>query len=65
MSIDAELARCRKWIEDALAYSGGTHTYEDIVEGIHSLRYQFWAAERGCAVTEIIEYPRKKVFHVF
>ena len=65
MSIDAELDRCRKWIEAALAYSGGTHTYEDIVEGVHALRYQFWPAERGCAVTEIIEYPRKKVFHVF
>ena len=65
MSIDAELDRCREWIEAALAYSGGTHEYEDIVEGIHALRYQFWPAEKGCAVTEVIEYPRKKVFHVF
>ena len=65
MTRDQELERCREWIESALAFSGGTHEFSDIVEGIHSLRYQFWAAERGCAVTEIIVYPRKRVLHVF
>ena len=64
-SINEELERCKDWIEAALEYSGGTHEWSDIVEGIHSLRYQFWPAERGCAVTEIIVFPRKKIFHVF
>lgn len=64
-SINEELERCKDWIEAALEYSGGTHEWSDIVEGIHSLRYQFWPAEKGCAVTEIILFPRKKIFHVF
>jgi len=64
-SINEELERCKDWIEAALEYSGGTHEWSDIVDGIHSLRYQFWPAERGCAVTEIIMFPKKKIFHVF
>ena len=64
-SINEELERCKDWIEAALEYSGGTHEWSDIVEGIHSLRYQFWPAEKGCAVTEIIMFPKKKIFHVF
>ena len=60
-----ELNRCRGWIEAALEYSGGTHTFDDIVSGIYSGRMQFWPAPRGCAVTEIIVFPQKKVLHVF
>ena len=65
MSIVEELIRCRPWMEDALAYSGGTHAFEDVVAGIASGRMQFWPAPRGCAVTEIVVYPRKRVLHVF
>lgn len=56
---------CRKWIDDALSYSGGTHTFEDVVDGVTSGRMQLWPAERGCAVTEIVVYPKKRVLHVF
>lgn len=56
---------CRPWIEDALEYSGGTHTFEDVKERILDSRLQIWPAKRGCAVTEIVIYPRKKVLHVF
>lgn len=55
----------RDWINDALAYSGGTHTFDDVLAGIRSGRMQLWPAERGCAVTEIVIYPQKKVLHVF
>ena len=47
--IMSEIARCQEWIEGALEYSGGTHTFKDIVDGILSQQYQFWPAERGCA----------------
>jgi hypothetical protein len=60
-----ELERCREFLEPALAYSGGTHEWEDIVEGVHSMRMQLWANERGAAITEIIQYPRKKVLNAF
>lgn len=65
MSGADELIRCRPWIEDALGYSGGTHTFEDVVQGVISGRMQLWPAPRGCAVTEVVIYPKKSVLHVF
>ena len=60
-----ELERCRPWIEAALEYSGDTHTFDDIVEGLAEGRMQLWPAPRGCMVTEIVIYPRKKVLNIF
>lgn len=60
-----ELERCRPWIEDALAYSGGTHTFQDVVDGIASGHMQLWPAPKGCAVTQIVVYPRKRALHIF
>ena len=60
-----ELERCRPWIEAALEYSGGTHEFEDIVKNIAESKMQLWPAERGCIVTEIVVYPRKKVINIF
>lgn len=65
MSMFEELTRCKKWIESALEYSGGTHTFDDIVAGVYSGHMQFWPAENGCAITEVITFPRRKVLHVF
>ena len=65
MDINEEILRCRKWIEDALEYSGGTHDFDDIVDAIYSGRMQLWPAENSALVTEIIVYPRKKVLHIF
>lgn len=60
-----EIERCKPWIEAALEYSGGTHTFEDIEKGIQESRMQLWPAPRGCIVTEIVVYPRKKYLNVF
>jgi len=60
-----KLDECRAFLEPALEYSGGTHEWEDIAEGVHSTRMQLWANERGAAITEILEYPRKRVLNVF
>ena len=59
------IEQCRPWIDDALEYSGGTHTFEDVYDRILDGKLQLWPAERGCAVTEIVVYPKKKVLHVF
>ena len=64
MQFDA-LIRCRDWIEAALSYSDHTHTFDDIAAGILSGRFRLWEKPRGCAVTEFIVYPRKKVCNVF
>lgn len=60
-----EIVRCRPWIEAALEYSGGTHDFIDIAEGLYKGTMQLWPAEKGCIVTEIVVYPRKKVVNVF
>ena len=60
-----DLVACRKWIADALEYSGGTHTVDDIFDSIERGRLHLWPAERGCLVTEFIDYPRKRVINVF
>ena len=56
-----EIERCRPWIEAALEYSGGTHSFEDIVDGIQSSRMQLWPSPRGCIVTEIVIYQEKSI----
>jgi len=61
----SEIERCRPWIEAALEYSGGTHYFIDIAEGLYKGIMQLWPAEKGCIVTEIVVYPRKKVLNVF
>lgn len=55
----------RELIESALAYSGGTHTFDDVAQMVIEGKAQIWPAQRGVAITEIIEYPRKRVLHVF
>lgn len=60
-----ELERCKPWIKAALRYSGGTHTYSDVYEAVKCGKMQLWPASKSCLVTEITQYPRKKVLHVF
>jgi len=60
-----ELYRCKPWIEAALERADGTHTMHDIIDSVIKGTMQFWPAPKGCAITEIIQYPGKKVFHVF
>ena len=65
MEITGELLRCEKWIQDALDVGGNTHDFRHIVDSVISGHMQLWAGEKGCAVTEIVVYPNKKVLHVF
>jgi len=65
MDIKEELLRCEGWIQSALNKGGNTHGFVDVVEGVLSGHMQLWSSEKGCAVTEIVVYPNKKVLHVF
>ena len=60
-----QLARCRDWIEAALEYSGGTHTFDDIAQGVLEGRFRLWERENGCAVSEFVQFPSKRVLNVF
>jgi len=60
-----EVSIHRERIEEALAFSGGTHTYEDIVRGIEDHRYQLWPGRNAVVITEMQVFPQKKVIHCF
>ena len=61
----AELYRCRRWIDAALEYAGGTHTFNDIATGVLSGRFQLWPNKNAAVVTEIVVYPQLKDLHYF
>lgn len=52
-------------IEAALEYSAGTHTLEDVAQGVEEGRFQFWPGVNSAVITEIIVYPRLKNLHFF
>lgn len=59
----AEWARCRGWIADAVAYCGGTHTVDDVWSEVCAGEAQFWPGERSAMVTNVVEFPRAKALH--
>lgn len=48
-----------------LRAAGDTHTVGDIADHILSGRFQYWAGDGAGIVTEVLEYPRKKVLNYF
>lgn len=65
MQAHSQLLRCKPWIEAALAYNGGECAFEDVAAGIEAGKMQLWPAPKGCLVTEIVEFPQKRVISVF
>lgn len=55
----------RVQIEAALRYCAGTHTFSDVCHSVQAGRLQFWPGPRSVIITEIIEYPQRKVLHFF
>lgn len=43
----------------------GTHAIEDVEKQIDDGEAMLWLGENSAAVTEILRYPRAKVFHVW
>lgn len=60
-----DLRGARPHIEAALSFSGGTHTYDDVVKGVQSGKFVFWPGPNSAIITEIIEYPQKRTLHFF
>lgn len=64
-AIDAALERCRPWLLAALDRSDGAYSWSDVVAEIKAGTMQLWPAERGAAVTQILDCPQKRILHVF
>lgn len=59
------IERARKFLEPALEYAGGTHTYADVVRDLDTGKAQLWDTDRAALVTEILRFPQAKACHVF
>lgn len=55
----------RPQIEAALAYSGGTHTFEDIRAMVAEGRLQFWPGPHSVGITEIQATPQRRTLNIF
>lgn len=55
----------RALIAEALEYGLGTHSVDDVIAAVESGHMQFWPAANSCAITEIVQFPQKRVLNVF
>lgn len=60
-SFSAKAECCRKWIVDALKYAHNSHTFEQVIEIVKRGDAQLWAFPDSAIVTEIINYPQRRV----
>ena len=60
-----ELLRVRPFLEPALPYTGGTHDYVHIVNGVLSGALQLWPTENAALITEFHNFPNKRALHIF
>ena len=56
--------RIRELLQPALDRSG-THRMQDIEAGVEAGRFQLWVKPQMVGITEIIDFPLKRVLHIF
>lgn len=54
----------KEWLQAALDRTD-THSMEDVIESVGTGHMQLWVGDKGAAVTQILNFPRKKILHVF
>jgi hypothetical protein len=60
-----EFQRCRTEIIRALAYTGGSHTIDDVWDLINKGDLQLWCGPHSVIVSEIQKYPQYQCLHFF
>lgn len=65
MTQQPEIEGFRRYIEEALQYAGGTHTFEDVRAAVADGRMQLWPGVHSVVITEIITYPQYKALNFF
>ncbi len=60
-----EFKRHRATLARALEYTGGTHTLDDVWEGVLDGRFQLWTGPGSIVVTELLAYPQCRTLHFF
>ena len=65
MNQASDISVYRRYIEDALQYAGGSHSYEDVVAAVAENRMQLWPGPNSVIVTEIHDVPRYRAINFF
>lgn len=60
-----DIQQARQYIEGALVYAKGSHTFDDVVAEVEAGGLQFWPGIGSAILTEIIEYPQYRVLNFF
>jgi hypothetical protein len=60
-----EFQRCAPYLTASLEHAHGTHTLDDVEAGVQNGSLQLWTGPQSAIVTEVLEYPRVKVLHIF
>lgn len=60
-----DISAYRGYIEAALEYADGTHTFEDVAAAVEAGRMHFWPGPTSAVITEIIESPRQRMLNIF
>lgn len=55
------MSRFLAGLVEALEYAGGTHSIEDVLDQVRRGQAQMWTEGDACIVTEVHDYPRKRV----
>jgi hypothetical protein len=63
--IRQEAEKARPFIEAALEYSCGTHTFGDVVGALVSGEMQLWATDSAAVVTELQMFPQYRACNFF
>lgn len=55
----------KRYIEGALEYASGTHTFEDVADAVAAGQLQFWPGPNSVVITEILDHPRSRALNFF
>ena len=63
--MQTEWQRCGPWIQAALDHAGNLFTLDDVWEVVSHGKAQFWPGNECALVTEIKQFPRKRILNVW
>jgi len=59
-----DFKKSEKFLQAALKYDD-THNLQDVADKIDSGDMQLWPAPKGVMVTQVQDFPRKRILHVY
>jgi hypothetical protein len=60
-----EFDRLSGHVQAALDRGGNTHTVQDVAAGLESGQFQMWTGDDSIIITEIVDFPRKRICNYF